>query len=111
MGSEFLYFVAGVGVSALLYGGFVVFRKFSSKNSSVLAQLEDIKKSVNELQNHPTEEKNLQRADQKLDETKDEFISFVSHELRAPMGAVKGLVSMMLTGDYGPTPDRFRQPL
>jgi len=42
---------------------------------------------------------------------KDEFISSISHELRAPMSAVKGLVSMMIKGDYGEVPERFRQPL
>lgn len=37
----------------------------------------------------------------KLDETKDEFISMASHQLRTPLTSVKGYVSMVLEGDAG----------
>jgi len=36
-----------------------------------------------------------------LDETKDEFISMASHQLRTPLTSVKGYVSMVLEGDGG----------
>jgi len=37
----------------------------------------------------------------KLDESKSEFISIASHQLRSPLTAVKGYVSMMKEGGYG----------
>ncbi|MBI1857336.1 hypothetical protein HY003_04155 [Candidatus Saccharibacteria bacterium] len=37
-----------------------------------------------------------------MDETKDEFISMASHQLRTPLTSVKGYLSMVLEGDVGP---------
>lgn len=36
-----------------------------------------------------------------LDETKDEFISMASHQLRTPLTSVKGYISMVIEGDAG----------
>jgi len=36
-----------------------------------------------------------------LDETKDEFISMASHQLRTPLTSVKGYISMVVEGDAG----------
>jgi signal transduction histidine kinase len=46
----------------------------------------------------------LRRSNDKLkelDETKDEFISMASHQLRTPLTSVKGYISMVLEGDAG----------
>lgn len=46
-----------------------------------------------------------------LDRAKDEFISLASHELRTPMTAIKGLISMILHGNYGAINDGLKKPL
>lgn len=43
-----------------------------------------------------------------LDEQKDEFISMAAHELRAPMTAIKGYISMIMEGDAGDIPEKAR---
>lgn len=56
----------------------------------------------------------LRRTNEKLeamDETKDEFISMASHQLRTPLTSVKGYVSMVLEGDAGPINDMQRKLL
>jgi signal transduction histidine kinase len=43
-----------------------------------------------------------------LDKQKDEFISMAAHELRSPMTAIKGYISMILHGDTGDIPEKAR---
>jgi signal transduction histidine kinase len=48
--------------------------------------------------------KKLRHANEKLrelDETKDDFISMASHQLRTPLTSVKGYISMIIEGDAG----------
>lgn len=56
----------------------------------------------------------LQTANQRLkdlDRLKDEFVSIASHELRGPMTAIRGFVSMILSGDYGAVGEALISPL
>lgn len=41
----------------------------------------------------------------RLDAAKSEFVSIVSHQLRTPLTAVKGYISMMIEGTYGKLKD------
>lgn len=56
----------------------------------------------------------LQKTNEKLkqlDETKDEFISMASHQLRTPLTSVKGYLSMVLEGDAGEVGEMQRKLL
>lgn len=56
----------------------------------------------------------LKRTNEKLkalDETKDEFISMASHQLRTPLTSVKGYLSMVLEGDAGEINENQRKLL
>ncbi|MBI4138470.1 MAG: hypothetical protein HY482_02695 [Candidatus Wildermuthbacteria bacterium] len=56
----------------------------------------------------------LQRAYAKLkelDEAKSEFVSITSHQLRTPLTAIKGYISMILEEAYGPLAEKQKQPM
>jgi len=46
-----------------------------------------------------------------LDETKSEFISIASHQLRTPLTAIKGYISMLLEGTYGKLVPKQKGPM
>jgi len=46
-----------------------------------------------------------------VDKMKDEFISMASHELRTPITAIRGYISMMLDGSYGKLNKKLTNPL
>ncbi len=47
----------------------------------------------------------------KLDQAKSEFLSIASHQLRTPLTAIKGYVSMILEGDFGKVNKNLDEPL
>jgi signal transduction histidine kinase len=64
-----------------------------------------------------TEVKNKERLQKltdrlrEIDKQKDEFISVAAHELRSPLTAIKGYLSMVIEGDGGKIPDTARSYL
>lgn len=68
-------------------------------------QFEEIQQFTVTLQETVEEKtRQLRKSNEKLkqmDETKDEFISMASHQLRTPLTSVKGYVSMVIEGDAG----------
>lgn len=52
--------------------------------------------------------KNLEKANthlKELDKLKSEFVSFATHQIRAPLTAIKGYISLIQEGSYGPVSD------
>jgi len=47
----------------------------------------------------------------KLSRAKSEFLSIASHQLRTPLTAIKGYISMILEGSYGKFEEKGRSPL
>jgi signal transduction histidine kinase len=48
---------------------------------------------------------------EKLSRAKSEFISIVSHQLRTPLSAIKGYLSMILEGSYGELPEKLKEKM
>lgn len=74
---------------------------------SVIREVQD-KEKIEEL---ASELKKRNEELKKLDAAKSEFISIASHQLRAPLTAIKGYVSMILEGSYGAIPQESKEPL
>lgn len=65
---------------------------------SVLAEV----KAREQIQKLATELEFANKELKRLDEAKSEFISIASHQLRTPLSIIKGYVSMIREGNYGP---------
>ncbi|PIQ91566.1 MAG: hypothetical protein COV70_03055 [Parcubacteria group bacterium CG11_big_fil_rev_8_21_14_0_20_39_22] len=46
-----------------------------------------------------------------LDTLKSEFVSLATHQIRSPLSAIKGYVSLIMEGDYGKIPKDLNDPL
>lgn len=53
----------------------------------------------------------LRKETQELDRLKSEFIYLATHQIRSPLTAIRGYLSMVLRGDYGDVPDEIEKPL
>jgi signal transduction histidine kinase len=74
----------------------------ATENSLRLEEIQNFSDTLQQNINVAT--KKLQASNEKLkalDETKDEFITMASHQLRTPLTAVKGYLSLVLEGDAG----------
>ena len=74
----------------------------SLQNALRFKEIQQFNTTLQEKINDAT--RKLRRSNQKLqelDETKDDFISMASHQLRTPLTSVKGYLSMVIDGDAG----------
>jgi signal transduction histidine kinase len=46
-----------------------------------------------------------------LDQLKSEFLSLATHQIRAPLTAIKGYASLILEGDFGEVSESVRKPI
>jgi len=58
---------------------------------------------------HREESRGMNRKLKNLDKQKNEFVSMAAHELRAPLTAIKGYISMVTQGDAGDIPEKARR--
>ena len=77
-------------------------------------QINDIKEANDKIRELQKTVSFLEKNNDKLrinGELKNEFISLATHQIRSPLGAIRGYTSLLLDGDYGEIPEKFIEPL
>jgi len=112
-------------VGVLLYLSLVVLRRqrlqlqeSKLKEIRLRARLDDAKElraKIEALEREIAQAEKRHKASERrlkgLDDTKDDFISMASHQLRTPLTSVKGYLSMVLDGDVGKINESQRKML
>lgn len=72
------------------------------QNARSVQEVRELNTHLQQRIDHATQElRSTNEKLRRLDETKDEFISMASHQLRTPLTSIKGYLSMVLEGDMG----------
>jgi len=122
--AEYLWLVSSGEITISLYTGLQLFIRLvslffiRSYGLSLAQKLISEQDSRNKIQSYArsleetqSELQNLNRKLKELDTQKDEFVSMAAHELRSPLTAIKGYISMIIEGDTGDIPEKARQYL
>jgi signal transduction histidine kinase len=76
--------------------------------------IRSVKKEVAQREKIERLAKDLENANEKLkelDQMKSEFLSLATHQIRAPLTAIKGYSSMLLEGDFGILPPKAKDSI
>ncbi len=85
---------------------------FSIKNAELYEETRRFSKTLQkEVERQTAELKKAYEELKVLDRAKSEFISLASHQLRTPLTAIRGYVSMILEGSYGKLSKTASKPL
>ena len=87
----------------IFFGLFFIFGIFLIK--SVLREVEQREKLEVLTKELETANKKLKE----LDKLKSEFLSFASHQVKAPMTAIKGFASLIIDGNYGQVSEKIKE--
>lgn len=72
---------------------------------------ESLRKLTDDLEHANTQLENANNRLKELDQMKSEFLSIASHQLRAPITAVRGYAANINEGEYGKVPKHLKEPL
>lgn len=104
IGSQYLFpqstldlIIISITIAAFIVGGYFLVK--SVKNQ--VRQKEEIEKLAVNLEKSNEELGSANGKLKELDQLKSQFVSLASHQIRAPLTAIKGYASMILEGDYG----------
>lgn len=82
------------------------------QNAFLYDQVSDLSQNLQEKVDEQTKElKKALTELQEVDKAKSEFISMASHQLRTPLTAIRGYLSMLKEGDFGKPTDLMAMPL
>lgn len=74
--------------------------------------LKSVRKEVTQREEIQKLAKTLEKANvrlKELDKMKSEFVSFATHQIRAPITAIKGYTSLILEGSYGDVSNKMKE--
>jgi len=76
--------------------------------------IRSVKKEIKQKQEIEKLAGNLEKVNDRLrllDKQKSEFVSIASHQLRSPLTAIRGYVSLIEEGNFGPVPEQMKDAL
>ena len=102
-----LQIIKGIILVIFLYFGYLLIKSVSQERK----RREELEKLTSQLQVAHNKLSAAYEKLQRLDQAKSEFVSIASHQLRTPLTAIKGYISMILEGTYGGLTAKLKKPL